>query len=56
MTNLLDRVEEISALRGVKSGEKYICQADFDEALTQISSSVQSEDIEKLLEWKKNNE
>ncbi len=56
MTNLLDRVEEISALRGVGSGKKYICQEDFDAALEQITSSVQSEDIEKLLEWKKNNE
>lgn len=56
MTNFLDRAEEISALRGVETGEKCIYQQDFDEAIKQISSSVQSEDIEKLLEWKKNNE
>ena len=54
MTNFLDRVEEISALRGIKTGEKLICGADFEEALSQITSSVQSEDIQKLLEWKKN--
>lgn len=54
MTNFLDRVEEISALRGIKTGEKLICQSDFEEALEQITSSVQSEDIQKLLEWKKN--
>ena len=56
MTNFLDRVEEISALRGVKTGEKFICQEDFDGASEQISSSVQSEDIEKLLDWKQANE
>ena len=54
MTNFLDRVEEISALRGIKTGEKLICGADFEEALSQITSSVQSEDIQKLLEWKNN--
>lgn len=56
MTNLLDRVEEISALRGIKTGEKSITQEDFNGALGQITSSVQREDIEKLLEWKKENE
>lgn len=56
MTNLLDRVEEISALRGLKTGEKSIIQEDFDEALTQITSSVQSDDIQKLLDWKNSNE
>lgn len=56
VTNLLDRVEEISALRSVESGQKTVTQADFDAALEQITSSVQREDIEKLLEWKKENE
>ena len=56
MTNLLDRVEEISALRGIETGEKSITQEDFDNALEQITSSVQREDIEKLLEWKNSNE
>ena len=56
MTNLLDRVEEISALRGIQTGEKNVLQEDFDNALNDITSSVQKEDIEKLLEWKKANE
>ncbi len=56
MTNLLDRVEEISALRGINTGEKSINQNDFLSALDQVTSSVQREDIEKLLEWKKINE
>ncbi len=56
MTNLLDRVEEISALRGITSGNKMILQEDFDKAFEEITSSVQREDIEKLLEWKGQNE
>lgn len=56
MTNLLDRVEEISALRGIETGDKSITQEDFNNALEQITSSVQREDIEKLLEWKNSNE
>ena len=56
ITNLLDRVEEISALEGLKTGTKRIDQKCFDEALSQITSSVQSEDIEKLLDWKTRNE
>ncbi len=55
MTNLLDRVEEVSALRGLETGEKSITQADFEKALSEITPSVQKEDIEKLLEWKENN-
>lgn len=55
MTNLLDRVEEVSALRGIQTGEKSITQADFERALSEITPSVQKEDIEKLLEWKENN-
>lgn len=56
MTNLLDRVEEISALRGIETGDKSITQEDFNNALEQITSSVQREDIEKLLEWKNSND
>lgn len=55
MTNLLDRAEEISALKGLDTGEKALTQSDFDSALEQITSSVQREDIEKLLEWKGEN-
>lgn len=56
LTNLLDRVEEISALRGIESNEKNLCMDDFLKALEQIHSTVQSEDIEKLLEWKNSND
>ncbi|MDE6474050.1 MAG: AAA family ATPase [Clostridia bacterium] len=56
MTNLLDRVEEISALRGIDSGDKSITLGDFEKALEQVTSSVQREDIEKLLEWKNSND
>lgn len=56
MTNMLDRAEEISALRGISSGEKALVMDNFVEALSQVGSSVQSEDIEKLLEWKSGNE
>ena len=56
MTNFLDRAEEISALRGLKTGLKTLVMADFEAALEQVTSSVQSEDIEKLLEWKNANE
>lgn len=56
MTNYLDRAEEISALHGLETGEKALIQADFDKAAEQISSSVQRTDIEKLLEWEKEND
>ena len=56
ITNLLDRVEEISALRGIKTGNKLLSQADFDNALSEITSSVQRDDIEKLLKWKQEND
>lgn len=56
LTNLTDRVEEISMLRSITTGEKSILNADFDTAFESVSSTVQREDIEKLLEWKKANE
>lgn len=56
MSNLLDRVEEISALRAITLGEKYICAQDFSTALEQVSSSVQRADIEKLAEWRSEND
>lgn len=52
ITNFLDRVEELSALRGIATGEKSITADDFNKALEQITSTVQREDIEKLLAWK----
>ncbi len=55
ISSLLDKVEEISAIRGLKTNEKFICNDDFVEALSQTTPSVQKEDIEKILEWKKAN-
>lgn len=55
MTNLMDKIEEISILRGIETGEKYISNADFESALKDISSTVQKDDIEKLMEWRAEN-
>lgn len=55
ITNLLDKVEEISILRSMESGEKTITQQDFNSALEKVSSTVQREDIENLMSWKKQN-
>ena len=52
ITALLDKAEEQSALRAIRTGEKKLCNEDFDEAFEHVTSSVQSEDIEKLLAWK----
>ena len=46
ITNLLDRIDEISAIRGVRTGLKYISLDDINKAFEEIHSSVQSEDIE----------
>ena len=56
ITNLLDRIEEISIIRGIKTGEKYIADEDFATALTEIHSSVQADDIVKLKEWREGND
>ena len=56
ITNLLDRIEEISIIRGIKTGEKYIADEDFATALTEIHSSVQADDIVKLREWREGND
>lgn len=55
ITNLMDRVDEISAIRGVETGTKYIDMSDFEKAFLEIHSSVQVEDIEKLMAWKDQN-
>ncbi len=55
LTNILDRIDEISAIRGVRTDNKYICQADINKALLEIHSSVQSDDIDKLITWKEQN-
>ena len=56
ISNLLDRIEEISIIRGVESNEKYICNEDFEEAMNDITSSVQTEDLIKLKEWRTAND
>lgn len=56
ITNLLDRIEEISIARGVQTKIKIIKHADFEQALTEIHSSVQNVDMERLLEWKEQND
>lgn len=56
ITNLLESVEEISALKFINSNEKSITNDDFNKALESISSSVSKDDIDKLLNWKKEND
>ncbi|MBQ8429645.1 MAG: ATP-binding protein [Clostridia bacterium] len=56
ITNLLDRIEEISIVRGIRTGEKFISNEDFEEALEDIHSSVQTEDLIKLKEWREEND
>ncbi|MGM9609416.1 MAG: ATP-binding protein, partial [Eubacteriales bacterium] len=55
MTNLMDKIEEISIIRGIQGGEKYICGADFDAALESVSKTVQRADIERLKKWEADN-
>ena len=54
--NLLDKVEEISIVRSLNENTKYITNDDFNNALLSIRSSIQKEDLNRLLDWKiKNN-
>ena len=55
MTNLLDKIEEISIIRKSLTQLKYICMDDINKSLSEIHSSVQIEDIEKLTKWKEKN-
>ncbi|MBE5731834.1 MAG: AAA family ATPase [Clostridiales bacterium] len=55
VTNLLDKVEELSIVRSIDTKVKLICQSDFYKALDTIKSSVQIADIEKLAEWSMTN-
>ena len=55
MAYLLDEVQQISIDRASETGEKYICQNDFDVALEKVTSSVQPNDIKKILEWREEN-
>ena len=55
ISNLMDKVEEISIRRRLKTGEKIILAEDFALALEGFASSVQEEDLEKLAEWTNEN-
>lgn len=55
ISNLMDKIEEISIIRGIETNEKYICQADFDTALQSVSGTVQRADIERLKKWEAEN-
>ena len=56
VTNFLDRIEELSILRSINGGDKIICGEDFEKAISEIHSSVQSEDLIKLKEWRQEND
>lgn len=55
IVNLLEKVEEISIKRSITTNEKYVCQNDFEQALNETSSSVQTDDIVRLADWIPNN-
>ena len=52
ISNLLDRAEECSIVRGMQSGIKVLSRDDFATALQTVHSSVQKDDIEKLRQWR----
>lgn len=56
ITALLDKAEELSALRAVETGKKTLKNEDLEKAFEHVTSSVQSGDIEKLLAWKAQND
>ena len=56
ITNVLNNVEELSLIRASKTGEKYICNADFILVLKKSVSSVQADDIIKLEAWRREND
>ena len=55
VANLVDKVQELSIERANATGVKTIEQADFDNALAQVTSSVQQLDLDKLDDWRKQN-
>ncbi|MBQ8358160.1 MAG: AAA family ATPase [Clostridia bacterium] len=56
ISGLMNRIEEISVLRGVKTGSKVILPDDVTAALQDVRSSVQSEDIQRLKAWRDEND
>lgn len=55
MSYLLNEVQELSISRASLTGEKTILNEDFVNALNKVTSSVQKDDINKLLQWKEVN-
>ena len=55
IANLMDEIQETSIIRGVLTGEKCILAEDFEKAFAKIKSSVQKDDIEKLMAWTEEN-
>ena len=55
MSYLLNEAQELSITRASLTGEKTILNEDFINALNKVTTSVQKDDINKLLEWKEIN-
>lgn len=56
VSNLLDRIEEVSVLNYKETGKKTINHSCVLEALKTVHSSVQLEDVDKLQEWMQEND
>lgn len=56
VSNLMNFIEETSVYRAFKTNEKYIDNEDFVLALRKVHSTVQASDIEKLDEWRREND
>lgn len=56
VSNFLNSVEEVSLVRAMKTGEKFIQNNDFLLVLRKSVSSVQADDIIKLDAWRKEND
>lgn len=55
ISNLIDKIKELSSVRSIRTGVKSILPEDFDQALEAVRSTVQSADIQKLKEWREEN-
>ena len=55
MSFLLDEVQELSIKRAIAEGYKIIKVTDFEDALVKVTSSIQQDDVDKLLTWKEEN-
>ena len=55
ISNLIDKMKELSSVRSIRTGVKSILPEDLEEALEAVHSTVQSADIQKLKEWRAEN-